>query len=61
LAIIVAVKLQLSAHKGNPAATEALSNELERMRSNLPASNPTEQKLYAFDQTADALLDVLCS
>jgi len=59
LAIIVAVKLLLSAHKGNPSATAALTDKLERMRSDLLASNSTEQKLHAFDETAEALLDVL--
>lgn len=59
LAIIVAVKLLLSAHKGNASATAALTDELERMRSDLLASNSTEQKLHAFDETAEALLDVL--
>lgn len=59
VAIIVAVKLLLSAHKGNPSATAALTDELERMRSDLLASNSTEQKLHAFDETAEALLDVL--
>jgi len=59
LAIIVAVKLLLSAHKGNPSATAALTDKLERMRSDLLASNSTEQQLHAFDETAEALLDVL--
>jgi hypothetical protein len=59
LAIVVAVKLLLSSHRGNPAATDALSNELERIRSSLLASNSTEQKLHAFNETAEALLDVL--
>lgn len=59
LAIIAAVKLLLSAYKGNPALTTAMTEELERMRSDLLASNSSEQKLHALNETADALLDVL--
>lgn len=54
-----AVKLLLSAYKTNSAAAMTMAEELERMRADLLASNSSERELHAFNETADALLDVL--
>jgi len=59
LALIVAVKLLLSAYRGNDGAASALSDELERMRADLLASGATDRKLEAFEETATSLLQVL--
>jgi hypothetical protein len=59
LAMIVGLKLLLSAYKGNPAAVDAMTDELERTRSSLLASSSSDRKLHAFNETADGLLDVL--
>lgn len=59
LAMIVALKLLLSSHRGNPTAASALEQELERMRALLLASPAEERKVVAFNETAEALLQAL--
>lgn len=59
LAMIVALKLLLSSHRGNPEAAVALEQELERMRALLLASPAEERKVVAFNETAEALMQVL--
>lgn len=59
LALVVAVKLLLTAYRGNPSAAASLGDELERMRANLLATNSSDQKIHAFNETAEALLDTL--
>ena len=59
LALVVAVKLLLSAYKRQPKAIDLLTNELERMRADLLGTSSTDRKLGAFNDMAEALLDVL--
>jgi len=59
LALIAAVKLLLSAYRGNDQALQALTAELESMRANLLATSCTERKLHAFDEAAQGLLQAL--
>jgi hypothetical protein len=59
LAMLVAVKLLLSSHRGNDAAIDALGSELERMRAMLLASPAEERKLQAFEATAESLMDAI--
>jgi len=61
LALVVAVKLLLTTLRANPLASAAMADEMERMRANLLATNSTDQKLHAFDETAGALLNALKS
>ena len=59
LAMMVAVKLLLTPHRGNDAAIVSLESELERMRALLLASPAEERKLAAFDETAESLIEVV--
>jgi hypothetical protein len=59
LAMLVALKLLLTPYRGNAAAIEALEDELERMRADLLATASEERKVYAFDETAEALIAVV--
>ncbi len=59
LALAVAVKLLLSAHRSNPQASAMLEEELEHMRAGLLGSSGSDRKLHAFDETAEALLQAL--
>jgi hypothetical protein len=59
LAILVAVKLLLSSHKGNSQAIAALESEMERMRADLLASRASDRKLEAFEVAAEALLEAV--
>lgn len=58
LAMLVALKLLLSAYSGNSEAKNALDNELERMRADLLGTASSERKLLAFNETAEALVKV---
>lgn len=59
LAMIVALKLLLTGYRSNPSALAAMTDELEHVRADILASRSSDQKLNAFNETADALLDVL--
>jgi len=59
LAMLVALKLLLSSHRGSADAKRALEEELERMRALLIGSSSADAKLLAFDETAASLLQVL--
>ena len=59
LALMVAVKLLLSAHKGNSQAIAAMANELEDARSLLLGSPASEYQIAAFEAAAESLIEVL--
>lgn len=59
LALIVAVQLLLSPHRGNAASLAALESELEAMRARLLASPAEERKIAAFEDMAETLLTTL--
>ena len=59
LAMIVALKLLMTPYRGNAQAIASLEEGLEQMRANMLASHSSEQKLEAFNETAEALMAVI--
>lgn len=59
LAMLVAVQLLLSSYRGNADAVSALETGLEQMRALLLASAAADRKIFAFEETAESLLQVI--
>jgi hypothetical protein len=61
LAMLVAIKLLLLPYKANTAAINALQTEFESLRASLLASNSEDNKIEAFNETAESMLQYLRS
>jgi tripartite-type tricarboxylate transporter receptor subunit TctC len=59
IALMAAVQLLLTAYKGNQQATAALATELEERRADLLSSSASDQKIQAFEDMAESLLECL--
>jgi len=56
LAMMPALKLLISAYRGNPAAMAALEEEIERAHGLILSSHASEKKIESFEETAKAIV-----